>query len=274
MKARSKFKSQSLMWVGLAFITLIILMGVFAPLLTDHNPLDISLENRFTAPSWEHPFGRDENGSDVFAKVAYGARVSLLVAITVVFVSALIGTIIGSVAGYTGGKVDNFIMRVIDMVYAFPGFLLALALVAMLGPSVANVILAMCLTTWAGFARMVRGEVLHLKERDYVQSARSMGANHTRIVVLHVWPNLVGILVVQMTLAMAGTIITESGLSFLGLGAPPTVPTWGALLNSGRQILFEAPHVSLFPGIAIVVLVLGFNLFGDGLRDYLDPHKN
>ena len=224
-------------------------------------------------PSAEHPFGLDENGSDVMAKVVYGARVSLGVALAVVMISTILGVLIGSLAGYWGGAIDGFIMRFIDMIYAFPNFLLALALVAVLGPSIENVIIALCATGWAGYARLVRGEVLHLREREYVVAAKTLGASPARILSLHIWPNLVGPLVVNATFSMAGTIITESGLSFLGLGAPPTTPTWGALLNSGRKILIEAPHVSLFPGLAILILILGFNLFGDGLRDYLDPKK-
>ncbi|MEZ4870848.1 MAG: ABC transporter permease [Bdellovibrionales bacterium] len=195
---------------------------------------------------------------------------SLLVAFTVVFISALVGLILGSVAGYFGTRWDTLIMRFTDMVYAFPGFLLALSLVAVLGPSIKNVIIAMCLTSWAGFARLVRGEVLHLKEKEFVQSARAVGADPLRILTKHIWPNLFGVLLVQMSLAMAGAIITESGLSFLGLGAPPTTPTWGALLNSGRHYLVEAPHISFFPGLAIVILVFGFNLVGEYLRAQWD----
>ena len=150
---------------------------------------------------------------------------------------------------------------------------LALALVAVLGPSLKNLIIALCLTSWTGFARLVRGEVLHLKEREYVQSARAVGASHVRILVLHIWPNLLGLLIVQSTFAMAGTIISESGLSFLGLGVPPETPTWGSLLNSGRRVLIDAPHVSFSAGLAIMIVVLGFNLVGDGLRDLLDPRR-
>ncbi|MCB0412672.1 MAG: ABC transporter permease, partial [Bdellovibrionales bacterium] len=191
-----------------------------------------------------------------------------------VTVSLILGLILGSLAGFWGGWMDLIIMRGIDMLYAFPNFLLALGLIAVLGPSIKNLIIAMCITSWTGFARLVRGEVLHLREREYVQSARALGAGVLRQLTTHIWPNLVGILLVQATFTMAATIIAESGLSFLGLGAPPETPTWGALLSSGRRILFEAPHVSLFPGLCIVLLVLGFNLFGDGLRDYLDPRRN
>jgi peptide/nickel transport system permease protein len=233
----------------------------------------MSLADRLQGPTWSHPLGLDENGSDVFAKLVYGARVSLGVAWSVILVSCTVGLIFGSVAGYFGGWVEQVLMRLVDMVYAFPGFLLALALVAVLGPSLRNLIIALCLTSWTGFARLVRGEVLHLKEREYVQSARAVGASHVRILVLHIWPNLLGLLIVQSTFAMAGTIISESGLSFLGLGVPPETPTWGSLLNSGRRVLIDAPHVSFSAGLAIVIVVLGFNLVGDGLRDILDPRR-
>lgn len=272
--AAIKRPNNRLMIIGAGLVLLMVMVALFAPLIAPQDPNLMSLTARYDPPSWGHPFGLDENGSDVLAKVAYGARISLGVALSVVLVSLIIGLTIGSFAGFLGGWMDNLVMRVIDMIYAFPNFLLALGLVAVMGPSVSNVIFAMCLTSWTGYARLVRGEVLHLKEREYVTSARALGGSSLRQVVVHIWPNLVGPLVVNATFAMAGTIIAESSLSFLGLGAPPTTPTWGALLNSGRKILLEAPHVSIFPGLAILTLVLGFNLFGDGLRDYLDPKKH
>ncbi len=268
-----RWRRLGLMYLGIFLIVGMILIAVLAPWIAGEDPNHMSLADRYQAPSLAHPFGLDQNGSDVFAKVVLGARVSLLVALTVVGISTLIGLIAGSLAGYWGGWVDQLLMRFIDMLYAFPGFLLALSLVAVLGPSIPNLIFAMCITGWTGYARLVRGEVLHLRTKEYVQGAQAIGAGPIRVVCRHIWPNLVGPLVVQATFGMAGTIITESGLSFLGLGAPPTVPTWGALLNAGRRILIEAPHVSIFPGLAILLLVLGFNLFGDGLRDWLDPKK-
>ncbi|MCB0391385.1 MAG: ABC transporter permease [Bdellovibrionales bacterium] len=268
---KTKRVTRNLMIVGASLISLMVLIAIFAPYIAPQDPNIMSLADRYQGMSWQHPFGLDENGSDVLAKVVYGARVSLAVSLSVVSLSIVIGLVLGSFAGYFGKFWDGFIMRAIDMIQAFPNFLLALALVAVMGPSVRNVIIAMCLTSWAGFARLVRGEILYLKEKEYVSSALAIGASHWRTIVLHIWPNLVGAIVVNASFAMAGTIIAESGLSFLGLGAPPTTPTWGALLNSGRKILEEAPHVSIFPGLAILILILGFNLFGDGLRDYLDP---
>lgn len=255
--------------------TIIILINVMVSVLTPFLPLpsykDYNFELRYEKPNLSSPFGRDENGADVMTLVFWGSRVSLMVAICVVSITTVIGLIVGSIAGYYGGKVDFLIMRFMDMIYAFPGFLLALAMVAALGPSVRNLILAMCITGWAGVARLVRGEILHLKEKDYVQSAVAVGNSAFRIITVHIWPNLIGVMTVQCTFAMAGTLIIESGLSFLGLGAPPTTPTWGMLLNSGRYFLVEAPHISIFPGLAILLLVLGFNLLGDGLREILDP---
>ena len=270
---KSYTRSQILFAIGLSIILLTLAAAVFAPWIAPQDPELMSLKDYLQGPSLSHPLGLDENGSDVLAKLVYGARVSLGVAWSVILISGLTGLIVGSTAGYFGGWIEQVLMRIVDMVYAFPGFLLALALVAVLGPSLKNLILALCLTSWTGFARLVRGEVLHLRERDYVQSARAVGASHFRILVLHIWPNLFGLLIVQATFAMAGTIISESGLSFLGLGVPATTPTWGSLLNSGRRVLIDAPHVSFSAGFAIMFVVLGFNLLGDGLRDILDPRR-
>ena len=258
---------------GVCIIAVMALIAVTAPWIAPHDPHAMSLSTRLHGPSASHPLGQDENGSDVLSKVMYGARVSLGVAWSVVLVSAFLGLIIGSWAGYRGRMTDQIVMRIVDIFVAFPGFLIALAFVAMLGPSLGNMIFALCFTSWTSFARLVRGEVLHLKEREHVQAARAMGAGSIRITVLHIWPNLLGLLIVQATFAMAATIIAESGLSFLGLGVPPTIPTWGSLLSSGRRVLSEAPHVSFAPGLAIMTLVLGFNLLGDGLRDVLDPRR-
>lgn len=258
---------------GASMVSLVLLLALFAPVLSPQDPNYMSLSERFASPSIKHPFGLDENGSDVFAKVAYGARISLGVGITVVVVSLFVGLIVGSLAGVLGGWIDGCICGFINIVYSFPSFLLALALIAMLGPSIKNVIIAMCLSSWTGYARLVRGEILHLRERDFIQTVKALGGSRLRQTVIHIWPNLTGPLMVHSTFAIAGTIIAESGLSFLGLGAPPTSPTWGALLNAGRRVLTEAPHISLFPGSAILILVLGFNLIGDGLRDYLDPRR-
>lgn len=265
-------KSKQYMFIGALLVLAMGLFGIFAPLIGS-SVNSYNLEERYRGPSLDHPFGQDENGSDVLMKVAIGARVSLSVALGVVFFSSVVGLLIGSVSGFMGGLVDMIVMRLIDVIYAFPGFLLALALVAALGPSLQNLFLALCLTGWTGYARLARGEAMHLRERDYVVAAKALGAGRARILAVHLWPNLLPPLLVQASFGVATTVLTESGLSFLGLGVPPDVPTWGSLLSSGRKIILEAPHVSLFPGMAIVILVFGFNLFGDGLRDYLDPKR-
>ncbi len=272
--SRGRHSKLILIYVGGTVILLMAFFAIFAPWVAPQDPNVMSLANQLEPPTLAHPFGLDQNGSDVLSKIVYGARVSLYVAFSVVFISLIVGLTIGSLAGFIGGWVDQIVMRLIDMLYAFPGFLLAIALVAVMGPSISNLIFAMSITGWTGYARLIRGEFLHLKERDYVVAAEALGATPLRQIVFHIWPNLVGPLVVQASFGMAGTIIGESALSFLGLGAPPTTPTWGALLNSGRKVLTEAPHISIFPGLAIVALVLAFNLFGDGLRDYLDPKKD
>lgn len=259
--------------IGFIIVGFISFLGALAPWLARHDPQLMSLQDRLEPPSWSHPLGRDENGSDILSRLLYGARISLLVAWTVVIISATIGLIVGSLAGYYGGWTDQILMRSVDIFSAFPGFLLALALVAMLGPSLRNLIFALCLTAWTSFSRLVRGEVLHLKESEHVLNAKALGASDIRIILWHIWPSLASLCIVQATFAMAGTIIAESGLSFLGLGVSPSTPTWGGLLNSGRRVLAEAPHVSLVPGMAIMILVLGFNLLGDGLREYLDPRQ-
>ncbi len=259
---------------GTVIVLAIALVAVAAPYISPHDPSVMSLPDRLEPPSARHWLGLDENGSDILSKLIYGSRVSLVVAISVVSVSALIGLIIGSWAGYFGGWWEQIFMRITDIFYAFPGFLIALALVAVLGPSVSNLILAMSVTSWTSFARLVRGEVLHLKQREHVQSARAVGAGNLRIIIIHIWPNLLGLVLIQATFAMAGTIISESGLSFLGLGVPSNIPTWGSLLNSGRRVMTEAPMIALAPGIAIIVLVMGFNLLGDGLREHLDPRRD
>ena len=257
--------------IGLSALTFIFLLALLAPFIRPYNPMEINLSRLLEAPSLKHPFGLDENGIDIFSQILYGARVSLLVSFVVVFINLLVGLIIGSISAWFGAFTDQVLMRLVDIVSAFPRFLLALAILAMMGSSVFNLILALCLSGWAGFARLVRAEILHLKKEEYVLSALSSGASAIRILIRHIWPNLLGLLLVQAAFSLVAVVIAEAGLSFLGLGIPSEIPSWGRLLSSGRQVLAEAPHVSLFPGLALFSLVLSFQLCGDGLRDFFDP---
>ena len=260
--------------VGLAIVTVAALAAIIGPALTPFDPASQELALRLAAPSRVHPFGLDELGRDILARVLAGARISFLVGLVVVSVSASLGTLLGAVAGYFGGVLDDVISRAIDVLLAFPGLLLAIALVAVLGPSLGNVLFALTIIGWVGYARLVRGQVLRAREFDYVQAARALGAKTPRVLWRHVIPSAIPAVVVQATLGMAGAIIGEAALSFLGLGVQPPTPSWGTMLNGGRAHLLDAPHVTIFPGLAIALLVLGFNFLGDGLRDVTDPRMN
>jgi peptide/nickel transport system permease protein len=261
----------SMLRTGAVIVCLAGVAALIGPWLTPFDPAAQTLSLRLAAPSLAHPFGLDELGRDIFARVLAGARISLLVGLTVVSVSALVGTLLGAVAGYYGGLVDDVISRVIDTLLAFPGLLLAIAVVAVLGPSLAHVLMALTVIGWVGYARLVRGQVLRARQFEYVQAARALGAGTARILRRHILPAAIPAVVVQATLGMAGAIIGEASLSFLGLGVQPPTPSWGNMLNGGRVHILEAPHLTLFPGLAIAALVLGFNFLGDGLRDWLDP---
>jgi peptide/nickel transport system permease protein len=241
------------------------------PWLAPFDPSTQELALRLEGPTGLHWFGLDELGRDIFARVLSGARISLLVGLVVVGVSATVGIAMGAVAGYFGGRIDEAISRLIDILLAFPGLLLAIALVAVLGPSLTNVVLALSLIGWVGYARLVRGQVLRTRELEFVQAARALGATTSRILTRHVIPTTLPAVTVQATLGMGGAILAEAALSFLGLGVQPPTPSWGTMLNYGRGHLLDAPHLTVFPGVAIAILVLGFNFLGDGLRDALDP---
>ena len=253
----------------------VVLLGVFAavagPWLAPFDPVTQELALRLEGPTGVHWFGLDELGRDIFARVLSGARISLLVGLVVVSISATVGIAIGSVAGYFGGRIDEAISRVIDILLAFPGLLLAIGLVAVLGPSLTNVVVALSLIGWVGYARLVRGLVLRARELEFVQAARALGATTSRILARHVIPTTLPAVTVQATLGMGGAILAEAALSFLGLGVQPPTPSWGTMLNYGRGHLLDAPHLTIFPGLAIAILVLGFNFLGDGLRDAIDP---
>ena len=247
--------------------------AVFGPFLAPADPNAQDLALRLAAPSGAHVFGLDELGRDIFSRLLVGARISLLVGLAVVSVASSVGIMMGAIAGYYGGRVDLVISRVMDVLLAFPGILLAIAMVAVLGPSLTNVVLALSTIGWVGYARLVRGQVLKIRELEYVQAARALGATTSRVLLRHVIPATLSAVIVQATLGMAGTIIAEASLSFLGLGVQPPTPSWGTMLDAGRSHLFDAPHLTLFPGIAIALLVVGFNFAGEDLRERLDPRS-
>ncbi len=261
-------------YIGIVIALLFIVAAIFAPLIATHDPLPQNLDLRYLPPSFDNWFGTDGLGRDVFSRVIYGARISLQVGISVVMVSSVIGIIIGAIAGFYGGIVDKFLSGYVFNVFlAFPGLLLAIAMVAFLGPGQGKLILALCVIGWVGYARVMRGQVLKVREYDYVQAARALGAGNLRILVTHILPNAIQPLIVQASLGMAGAVLSEASLSFLGLGIPPPAPSWGTMIEEARQFFSTTPHVLFFPGLAIALTVLAFNFIGDGLREYLDPKQ-
>ncbi len=257
--------------VGAFIVVLAVAAALAGPLIVPYDPSAQQLSLRLQGPSLTHPFGLDELGRDVFARIVFGARVSLGVGLVVVSVSSTLGILLGAMAGYFGGRADDLISRVMDVLLAFPGILLAIALVAVLGPSLVNAVLALCVIGWVGYARLVRGVTLRTRELDFVQAARALGAGSARVLARHVIPTALPTVAVQATLGMAAAILAEASLSFLGLGVQPPTPSWGTMLDAGRSHLFDAPHLTIFPGLSIAALVLGFNFVGDGLRDRIDP---
>lgn len=256
--------------LGLATLALLAITAVAAPALAPFPPTAQNLAEDLRPPTWSHPLGQDKLGRDQLSRIIYGARVSLQVGLVSVAVSLLIGIIIGTAAGYLGGGVDFWIMRAVDILMAFPGILLAIAMSAVLGPSLTNVVIALSVIGWTGYARLVRAEVMTIKHRDHVEAAEALGVGGLRILCRHVLPLLAAPLVVQATFGVAGAIVGEASLSFLGLGVQPPTPSWGSMVNQGRTFLMIAPHLTLYPGLAILITVLGINALGDGLRDYLD----
>lgn len=265
-----------LAYIGILIAAVFILAAIFAPFIATHDVTAQNLAIRYAAPSAEHWFGTDALGRDVFSRVVFGARISLEVGIIVVTVSSILGVIIGSIAGFYGGLIDRILSGYVFNVFlAFPGLLLAIALVAFLGAGLGKLILALCVIGWVGYARVMRGQVLKVREYDFVQAARALGAGSFRILKTHILPNAIQPLIVQASLGMAGAVMSEASLSFLGLGIPPPAPSWGTMIEESRSfdILYNAPHVLLFPGLAIALTVLSFNFVGDGLREYLDPKQ-
>ncbi len=259
---------------GVVLVCVFVLCALFAPWLAPQDPAHIDLPSRLQPPSSVHWFGTDELGRDIFSRVIFGARISMLVGVSVVAGSLLLGTLIGALAGYYGGHLDKFVnVIVMNAFLSFPGILLAIAFVAFLGPGIFNLILALVVGGWVGYARLVRAQVLAAREREYVEAARALGASDLRIVVRHILPNIMQPVIVQAAIGMAGAVLAEATMSFLGLGVPPPTASWGSMLNDGRSHLFDSPHLVLFPAAAVMLAVLSFNFIGDALRDYLDPRS-
>ncbi|HET6841788.1 MAG TPA: ABC transporter permease [Candidatus Angelobacter sp.] len=259
---------------GVALVTIFVLFALFAPWIAPQNPFAIDLPARLQAPTAHHWFGTDELGRDILSRVIYGARISMLVGTGVVAGSLLLGLIFGSIAGYYGRFVDRFFNVIIMNAFlSFPGILLAIAIVAFSGPGITRLIVALCIGGWVGYARLVRAQVLAVKEKEFVEAARALGASDWRIVTRHILPGIIQPVIVQAAIGMAGAVLAEATMSFLGLGVPPPTASWGAMLFDGRTHLFDAPHLVLFPAAAVMLAVLSFNFIGDALRDFMDPRS-
>jgi len=267
-----RFRRQPLAVIGAVLLVFFVVTALAAPWITPYDPAVIDLNHRLAGPDHAHWFGTDELGRDIFSRTLYGARLSLLVATSVVACSLLLGLVAGGLAGYYGGVLDTVLNTfLMNAFLAMPGILLAIAFVAFLGPGLMNLIFALSIGGWVGYARLVRAQVLAAREREYVEAARALGASDLRIFARHILPNIMQPVIVQAAIGMAGTVLAEATLSFLGLGVPPPAASWGAMLNDARSHLFDAPHLVVFPAIAVMLCVLSFNFLGDALRDYLDP---
>jgi peptide/nickel transport system permease protein len=260
--------------IGVALVAVFVIFAIFAPWLAPEDPSHIDLPGRLRSPSFSHWCGTDELGRDICSRLIYGARISMLVGSCVVAGSLALGLTIGSIAGYYGGRVDRFVNIVLMNAFlSFPGILLAIAFVAFRGPGIFNLIFALCLGGWVGYARLVRAQVLAVREREFVEAARALGASDLRVITRHILPNIIQPVIVQAAIGMAGAILAEATMSFLGLGVPPPTPSWGSMLNDSRAHLFDSPHLVLFPAMAVMLAVLSFNFIGDALRDLLDPRS-
>jgi len=267
-------RHNSLATIGVVLVVIFVVFALFAPWMAPQDPALIDLPSRLAGPSSTHWCGSDELGRDILSRLIYGSRISMLVGSCVVATSLGLGLIVGSIAGYYGGGIDRFFnIVVMNAFLSFPGILLAIAFVAFRGPGIFNLVLALSLGGWVGYARLVRAQVLAAREREFVEAARALGASDLRVIVRHILPNIIQPVVVQAAIGMAGAILAEATMSFLGLGVPPPTASWGTMLNDGRSHLFDAPHLVLFPAAAVMLAVLSFNFIGDALRDYLDPRS-
>ena len=265
-------KRQPLAAVGIALLALFVVCALFAPWLAPQDPAQLDLTGRLMGPSAAHWFGTDELGRDILSRTLFGARISLIVAVSVVGLSLSVGLVAGGLAGFYGGWTDTVVnIYVTNAFLALPGILLAIAFVAFMGPGLGNVILALAISGWVGYARLVRAQVMAVKEREFVEAARALGASDLRVLGRHILPNILQPLIVQAAIGMAGAVLAEATLSFLGLGVPPPTASWGAMLNDARSHLFDSPHLVFFPAMAVMLCVLSFNFIGDALRDWMDP---
>nr|WP_281245519.1 ABC transporter permease [Granulicella pectinivorans] len=267
-----RIRTQPLAAIGVILLLGFILCAVFAPWLAPQDPAQLDLPGRLTSPSHAHWFGTDELGRDILSRSIYGARISMIVAVSVVTFSLMLGLVAGGLSGFYGGITDTILnVYVSNAFLALPGILIAIAFVAFLGPGLLNLILALSISGWVGYARLVRAQVMAVKEKEFVEAARALGASDLRILTRHILPNILQPLIVQAAIGMAGAVLAEATLSFLGLGIPAPAASWGAMLNDGRSHLFESPHLVFFPAMAVMLSVLSFNFIGDALRDFLDP---
>jgi len=266
-----RFLKSKMALLGLAVVIFVVLSSLSADIVAPFSPLKLSLSNRIKAPSGNHIFGTDHFGRDILSRVLYGGRVSLQVGLFSVMLAALVGIILGAIGGYFGGRIDYLIVLFMDALISFPTLLLAIGLMAVMGPGVKNIIIALALVFIPTYGRVVRGSVLSIRQKEYIEAARNAGSGHLKIIFLHVLPNTMAPLIVITTISVANAILIEAALSFLGLGVPPPAPSWGNILSDGRNFISQAPWLTIFPGLAITLSVLGFNTLGDGLRDVLDP---
>ncbi len=261
------------LYAGVTILLLFAGAALLAPAIAPHDATLQNLANDLLAYSNDHPLGTDKLGRDILSRLMYGARISLAVGVATVVLSVAVGVVVGSLSGFCGGWVDLLLMRLVDILMAFPGILLAITFTAVLGPGLDHVVLALCLIGWTGYARLVRGEILSLREREFIQAARALGCRPSRTILRHLLPNLLPPLMIQATFGLAAAIIAEGSLSFLGLGVAPPTPSWGAMLNEGRQFLLVAPHLTTYPGLTIMLTVFALNLVGDALQDGLDTRN-
>lgn len=266
-----RFKKNKRALIGLYITVFFLLLAIFSPWISPYNPFEYNMDALLQTPSLKHPFGTDQFGRDVLSRIIEGTRISLMVGIVGVGISIVIGVSLGTIAGYFGGIADSIIMRIMDILLAFPGFLLALAIISILGPSMINVMIAIGIFSIPVFARIMRSSVISVKHKEYIEATKSLGGSNTFTIIKHVIPNCIAPIIVLSSMRIATAILSAAGLSFLGLGAQPPSPEWGAMLSGGREYMRSAPHLSTVPGLMIMLVVLGFNMLGDGLRDALDP---